>query len=73
MSYGDWAQYRRRYKAAVAEDKSIFGVNCEHHPVVGRMCLWCGALMDEWRIRHNVGQPIGEVLAPDAARRVAGL
>ncbi len=73
MSYGDWAQWNRRWDKVKAGD-TLMGVNCPHTDSVLALCADCEALYLAWLDLHGL-EGAGNNIESEvkAARMVAGL
>lgn len=74
MSYGDWAQWNRRYDKEYDAGRGLLGVNCPHVEGADWLCADCAALAREWMNLHDLEPPHESVESADeCARKVAGL
>jgi len=71
VSYGDWAQWRRR-SIKCGEDGRIMYVTCPVHHVPGCTCPDLHGYLEEWLNRHGAtGGP--KLTTLEAGHRAAGL
>jgi hypothetical protein len=73
VSYGDWAQWKRRTKQARRKGKGAIGVLCKQCEVSAYACPACALAHVEWRERNGLGATTKRLSLQEAGRELAGL